>query len=137
MRKRLAAQINARKKQSVPADVESLDEDLKTVLKIQIGTLDRRSESVIAQEETSAAKAKLLRSIPGIGPVSAVMLIADRPELDGMTAGEVAAVPHYSGSMRGRRGDRRRAPSRAACVVHRRTCRHLSQSGSYAGRIAA
>lgn len=37
--KRLAAQITARKKQSVPADVESMDEDLKAMLEIQIGNL--------------------------------------------------------------------------------------------------
>lgn len=109
MRKRLAAQTTARKKQSVPADVESMDEDLKTMLEVQIDHLERRIERVIAQEKTSATKAKLLRSIPGIGPVSAALLIAEMPELGRMTAGEAAAmtglapVPHDSGSMRGRR----------------------------------
>ena len=56
-----------------------MDEDLKTMLESQIGNLERQIESVIAQEETPAAKAKLLRSIPGIGPVSAAMLIAEMP----------------------------------------------------------
>ena len=109
MRKRLTAQISARKKQNVPAEVEGMDEDLKTMLDTQIHDLERRIESAIAQEETSAVKASLLRSIPGIGPVSAAMLIAEMPELGRMTAGEVAAmtglapVPHDSGTMRGRR----------------------------------
>jgi transposase len=109
MRKRLAAQFTARKKQCVPADVESMDEDLKTMLETQIGNLERRIESVIAQEETSATKAIRLRSIAGFGPVFAAMLIAEMPELGRMTTGEVAAmtglapVPHDSGSMRGRR----------------------------------
>jgi hypothetical protein len=44
-------------KQSVPADVESMDEDLKTRLETQIGNLKRRIGNVIAQEETSATKA--------------------------------------------------------------------------------
>ncbi|MFC0281549.1 transposase, partial [Falsigemmobacter intermedius] len=66
-------------------------------------------KSVIGQEETSAAKARLLLSIPGIGPVSAAMLIAEMPELGRMTSGEAAAmtglapVPHDSGAMRGKR----------------------------------
>ncbi|TGN51935.1 IS110 family transposase, partial [Paracoccus liaowanqingii] len=54
-------------------------------------------------------KAGLLRSIPGIGPVSAAMLVAEMSELGRMTAGEAAAmaglapVPHDSGAMRDRR----------------------------------
>jgi transposase len=109
MRKRLAAQIAARRKQDIPADVAGMDADLRAMLDTQIGDLERQIESVIAQEETSAAKARLLRSIPGIGPVSAAMLIAEMPELGRMTSGEAAAmtglapVPHDSGTMRGRR----------------------------------
>ena len=109
MRKRLAAQISARKTQNIPADVEAMDDALKTMLDAQVGDLERRIESVIAQEESSATKARLLRSIPGIGPVSAAMLLAEMPELGRMTAGEAAAmtglapVPHDSGKMRGRR----------------------------------
>ena len=109
MRKRLSAQIAARRKQDIPADVEGMDADLWAMLDAQVGDLERRIDSVIAQEETTAAKARLLRSIPGIGPVSAAMLIAEMPELGQMTSGEAAAmtglapVPHDSGSMRGRR----------------------------------
>jgi transposase len=108
MRKRLWAQIAARKKQAIPADVESMDADHRTMLDTQVGDLERRIESVIAQEETSAAKARLLRSIPGSGLVSAVMMIAEMPELGRMTSGEAAGmtglapVPHDSGAMRGR-----------------------------------
>jgi transposase len=71
MRKRLLAQIAARRKQDIPADVEGMDADLRTMLDTQVSDLEQRIESVIAHEETSAAKARLLRSIPGIGPVSA------------------------------------------------------------------
>ena len=109
MRKRLSAQIAARRKQGISADVEGMDADLHAMLDKQVGDLERRIECVIGQEESSAAKARLLRSIPGIGPVSAAMLIAEMPELGRMTAGEVASmaglapVPNESGTMRGRR----------------------------------
>ena len=105
----------------IPADVEGMDADLRTMLDTQVGDLERRIKSVIAQEETSAAKARLLRSIPGIGPVSAAMLIAEMPELGRMTSGEAAAmtglapVPHDSGAMRGRR----------AIAGGRRSLRHV------------
>ncbi len=109
MRKRFIAQTNARKKQEIPADVEGLDDDLKAVLNAQIDEIEQRIKSVIAHVETFAIKAGLLQSIPGIGPVSAAMLIAELPELGKMTAGEAAAmtglapVPRDSGMMRGRR----------------------------------
>lgn len=86
-----------------------MDDDLQEVLDTQIHDLERRIENVIAKVETLATKANLLRSIPGIGLVSAAMLIAELPELGRMTLGEVAAmtglapVPHDSGAMRGRR----------------------------------
>ena len=109
MRKRLKAQIAARRKQGISADVETMDDELKEVLDTQIDQIERRIENVIAQVEPLAAKANLLRSIPGIGPVSAAMLIAELPELGRMTSGEAGAmtglapVPHDSGAMRGRR----------------------------------
>lgn len=121
MRKRLLAQIAARRKQDIPADVEAMDADLRAMLDTQVGDLERRIESVIAQEETSAEKARLLRSIPGIGPVSVAMLIAELPELGRMTSGEAAAmtglapVPHDSGARRGRR----------AIAGGRRSLRHV------------
>ena len=51
----------------------------------KVGALERRIERVIAQEKSSAATARLLRSIPGIGPVSAAMLRAEMPEPGRMT----------------------------------------------------
>lgn len=92
MRKRLKAQISARKKQGVFAGVETMDDDLRNVLDAQISSIEQRIENVIAQAATLAAKASLLRSIPGIGPVSVAMLIAELPELGRMTPGEAAAM---------------------------------------------
>jgi transposase len=109
MRKRLLAQIGARTRQGVAADLEARDGDLKAMLEAQIRELEQRITDILAQESTLAAKAELLRSIPGIGPVSVAMLLAERPELGRMTAGEAASmtglapVPRDSGAMRGRR----------------------------------
>lgn len=109
MRKRLMAQIGARARQGIAADLEAMDADLRTMLEAQIRELEQRIAGILAQEKALAAKAELLRSIPGIGPVSAAMLLAEMPELGRMTAGEAASmtglapVPHDSGAMRGRR----------------------------------
>jgi len=109
MRKRLVLQIGARTRQAIPAHVDSMDDELKAMLDAQILELKGRIERVITQEKTLADKAMRLRSIPGIGPVSAAMLIAEMPELGKMTSGEAAAmtglapVPYDSGTMRGKR----------------------------------
>lgn len=109
MRKRLSAQIRAREKQGIAADIVGMDAELKAILDLQISELECRIEKVIACEETSIAKARLLRSIPGIGPVAAAMLIAEMPELGRMTSGQAAAmtglapIPHDSGALRGKR----------------------------------
>ncbi|ASM71558.1 transposase, Mutator family [Pseudosulfitobacter pseudonitzschiae] len=89
MRKRFKAQISARRKQSVFADVDTIDDDLWGVLDTQISDIERKIENVIAQTQRLASRARLLRSIPGIGPVGAAMLIAELPELGRMTAGHL------------------------------------------------
>ncbi len=136
MRKRLKAQIGARRKQGIPAGVETMDDDLKDLLDTRVDDIERRIENVIARVKPLALRAGLLRSIPGIGPVCAAMLIAELPEPGRMTSGEAAAmtglapIPHDSGAMRGRR----------AVAGGRRSLRHvlfqaaLSQSGSQACR---
>jgi transposase len=109
MRKRLSAQLGARTKQDVAAELEAMDEELRALLEAQIRDLERRIADILAQENVLAVKAELLRSIPGIGPVSAAMFLAEMPELGRMTAGEAASmtglapVPHDSGAMRGHR----------------------------------
>lgn len=49
MRRRLSAQIAARRKQDIPADIEGMDADLGAMLDTQVGDLERRIESVTAQ----------------------------------------------------------------------------------------
>lgn len=59
---------------------------------VQLFVTEQRTERVIAQTQLLATRAKLLRSIPGIAPVCAAMLIAELPELGRMTSGKVAAI---------------------------------------------
>ena len=86
-----------------------MDGELRGLLEAQIGELERRINGILVQEEALAAKHELLRSIPGMGPLSAAMLLAEMPELGCMTAGEAASlsglapVPRDSGALRGRR----------------------------------
>ncbi len=86
-----------------------MDGELRALLEAQIHELEQRIAGVLAQEAILTAKAELLCSIPGIGPVSAAMLLAEVPELGRMTAGEAASMtglaplPRDSGAMRGRR----------------------------------
>ncbi len=61
------------------------------MLESQIRDLERQIGCVIAREEASANKARLLRSIPGNGPVSAAVLIAEMPE-SGRMGGSYAPV---------------------------------------------
>ena len=116
-----------------------MDADLRAMLDAQVGDLERRIESVIAQTQTSEAKAWLKQSILGIGPVFAAKLIADLPELGRMTSGEaaamtgLAAIPHHTRTMHGKRIKTARP---ATGLFSGRACRRLSQSGSETGRAA-
>ncbi|WP_228125614.1 transposase [Gluconobacter cadivus] len=108
-RKRLYAQISARRKQDISAELENMDSSLKALLENQISEFEHRIEGVIAQGKELSAKAELLRSTPDTGPVSVAMVLAEMPELGRMTATEAAAMTglapmaHDSGAMRGKR----------------------------------
>lgn len=62
------------------------------MLEAQIRDLERRIAGILEQENALAAKAKLLRSIPGISSVCAAMLLSEMLELEHMTAGEAASM---------------------------------------------
>ena len=108
-RKRLLAQIKARQKQGLGEPFEEMDDALRLLLGTQIAELESKIERLIAADETLAETARILRSIPGIGPVVSTMLIAEMPEL-GQISGEQAAaltglapIAHDSGVLRGKR----------------------------------
>jgi transposase len=80
--------------------------------------------ALVAADPARAREREILCSIPGIGPASALALIADLPELGHASGKEIAAlvgvapVARDSGAFRGRRHIRAgRAPLRAA--LHR------------------
>lgn len=71
----------------------------------------------IAAHQALAADAALLRSMPGVGPVTAARLIADLPELGKASRGEIAAlvgVAPFADDSGKRQGKRRCAGGRKA-----------------------
>ena len=97
----------------------------------QIATLDAEIAARIAADPGLARRAEILRSIPGIGPVTAAELLIDMPELGSIGGAEaaslagVAPVPRQSGKshgqahIRGGRPDLRRALYMPALVAMR------------------
>ncbi|MFC6688101.1 IS110 family transposase [Jhaorihella thermophila] len=108
-RKRLLAQIKAHGKLGTADMFAHMDDNLKELLDQQITELEHRIENTIAADATLAENAAILRSIPGIGPVSSTMLIAEMPELGQITGEQAAAltglapIAHDSGTLRGKR----------------------------------
>lgn len=86
-----------------------MDAELRGLLDRQIAELEARIEKVIATDESLAATASILRSVPGIGPHASTMLIAEMPELGKITGEQAAAlaglapIAHDSGAMRSKR----------------------------------
>ncbi|MFC6688102.1 IS110 family transposase [Jhaorihella thermophila] len=108
-RKRLLAQIKAHGKLGTADMFAHMDDNLKELLDQQITELEHRIENTIAADATLAENAAILRSIPGIGPVSSTRLIAEMPELGQITGEQAAAltglapIAHDSGTLRGKR----------------------------------
>jgi len=61
-------------------------------LRQQLADLEREIAEVIAADRVLSAKARALRSIPGIGPVVAATLLGGVPELGTLSRQEVAAL---------------------------------------------
>jgi transposase len=108
-RKRLLAQIKARQKQGLAELFEDMDAVLHLLLNAQVADLESQIEGLIEADAALAETAKILRSVPGIGPVASTMLIAEMPE-PGQVSGEQAAaqtrlapIAHDSGALRGKR----------------------------------
>ena len=88
MRKALACQM----KQARHASIAALNAEMMALIEAQIATLEKTIDRVIGADEGLAAKRKLLRSIPGLGEVSAFTLLGAMPELGTMTAGAAASL---------------------------------------------
>lgn len=57
-----------------------------------LALLDKHIARIIAADEALARKAKLLTSVPGVGPVATHTLLADLPELGALTRTEIASL---------------------------------------------
>jgi transposase len=88
-----------------------------TQLDAMIAEVDRRIAAVLAESAQLAAAERRLRSVPGVGRITAVTLLALMPELGTRSPKALAALAglapfnHDSGTMRGQRrirGGRRR-----------------------------
>lgn len=96
----------------LPMAAKPLQTQLKTHidwLKKSLKDLDRDRDQLIKRSPLWRAKADLLRSAPGIGPITSASLIADLPELGHLNRHEIAALVGVapfnrdSGRQRGRR----------------------------------
>ncbi len=109
-RKRLLAQIKARQKQGHGEPFEEMDAALRLLLDAQIAGLESQIERLIAADEALAETVRILRSVPGIGPVASTMLLAEMPELGQISGAQAAAltglapIAHDSGALRGKCG---------------------------------
>jgi transposase len=103
------AQIKAHGKPGTAEKFAVMDGDLKDLLDQQVAEPKSQIEAVIASNTELTRTVKILRSIPGIGPVASTMLIAEMPELGQIIGEQTAALTglapfaHDSGAMRGKR----------------------------------
>jgi transposase len=78
-------------------------------LKKQLAAVDRELEAFIRETPAWNAKAKLLRSVPGVGAVATATLLAELPELGRLDRRKIAALVGVapfnrdSGTLRGKR----------------------------------
>lgn len=90
MRKWLLTQIWAHQN-SGPAELfENIDVELKEWLDVAISELESRFSELLVCDSHFAETARILRSVPVIGPVASSTLIAELPELGALTREEAA-----------------------------------------------
>jgi transposase len=96
MRKRLLAQIKAHRKPGAAAMFDEIDTDLKAGPDTRIREREDRIDATLSSNDMLAQTAGVLRSIPGIGPVSSTTLIAEMPGLGAIAGGRRALRPVMS-----------------------------------------
>ena len=99
---------NNRLQRSVAAVRPSIKEHIDW-LRRRLADIDRDLDKAIKQSPVWRAKDDLLRSVPGVGPVTSRTLLAELPELGKLNRKEIAALVGIaplncdSGTMRGKR----------------------------------
>ena len=122
MRQRLCALVRRRRQlvnmrkaeltRRQQADGQNIVDDVKLCIDFlgnRIKVIEANISALIESDPQLASAEELLRSMPGIGPVSAAALLAELPELGQLTRRKIAALvglaPHArdSGAFKGRR----------------------------------
>jgi transposase len=91
------------------ADVRRLIEKAVKLYRNQLEEVDREIQRRIEQDPQLAERARLIESVPGVGAVTAAMLVAELPELGSLNRGQIARltglapINRDSGDFRGRR----------------------------------
>jgi len=105
----LSTLIRAHRKSGTAELFEDIDVELKERLEGAIAELESRISELLGRDRRLADTARILRSVPGIGPVASSTLIAELPEIGTLTGEEAAAltglapVAQDSGTLRGKR----------------------------------
>jgi transposase len=87
-----------------------------------LATIERDLDGAVRESAIWRAREELLRSVPGVGPVSARTLPAELPELGSLTRRQAAALvgvapfTHDSGKMRGKRAVQGGRAALRACL---------------------
>ena len=95
-------------KARLPAVRASIERHLRHLTE-EIAAIEREIRAAIAASPVIAARARQMQSLPGIGPATAHVLLAEMPELGRLASGQTAALaglaPHArdSGRWRGKR----------------------------------
>ncbi len=106
---RMHAQEDNRLQQAFEKRIRTSIERVMRLLERQRDDLDRAIAALIDRDDDWRAKLELLRSVPGVGDVTASTLVAELPELGRLNRGEIAKlvglapVNHDSGAHRGER----------------------------------
>ncbi len=91
-----------------PEVVEMIDAMIRSI-SLQIDLVEKQIDTLISSDPEAVQKKKIVSSMPGIGPVTAAILIAELPELGRLNRRQIAAlvglapVNRDSGQMRGHR----------------------------------
>ena len=94
---------------STPAIARPSIQALLDYLQTELARLDQALEDHLQNHQTWCRHAELLRSVPGVGPVTAAVLVADLPELGQLSRRTlaslvgVAPLNQDSGQLRGKR----------------------------------
>lgn len=102
------AESNRRETACSAAARKSVEKHLQWLRK-EVARIDAAIARLIASQETWRDQAERLKSVPGVGPATSAMLVAELPELGSLNRREISALVglapynHDSGKLRGKR----------------------------------